>query len=816
MFLWCVDVPNYFNLSRFSPVTIACLTLSATVGVALPVQAESLRDTNIRETNIHDVQGQVDAALLGAEAGDWLATQENALPTNQEHASITYDVSEGSAAIASPSPRFASLISTPEVIPPENSGASLLAQIEVEEPAPNIPEPSTPPPATQTPEGGTPDVIDVELPFDSPEVEVDGPEVESPDSEIIPEAEEEVPVLPQPPTPTTTEEPRVLVAEVAVEGVDGELQRIVYDAIETQPGRTTTRSQLQEDINSVFATGFFTNVQVTPEDTPLGVRVRFTVDPNPVLTQVRLSDPMVDTLIVDDQEVPIQEAVDDIFAPQYGEILNFRDLQFGVQELNTLYQDNGYVLAQVVDAPQVSDDGVITLIVAEGVIEDIEVRFLDEEGNDVDEDGEPIDGQTRDFIITREFESQPGDVFNQSQIQQDLQRVFGLGIFEDVRISLDPGDDPSKVDVVVNVTERNTGSIAAGLGFSSSTGVFGTVSFQEQNLGGNNQRVGAEVQVNFRDLLFDVSFTDPWIATDPYRTSYTINAFSRRSISSIFDGGDTEVELPNGDRPRVRRLGGGLSFSRPLDEWLGWENWRANLGFEYQNVSIRDSDGELSPFDELGNQLAISDDGVDDLYLIQLGLTNDRRNSVLTPTSGSVLRLRTEQSIPLGSGSIAFNRLRASYSFYLPVRFLSFTSGCRLDDPSPSDCPQALAFNVQGGTVIGDLPPYEAFALGGTDSVRGYDFGEVGSGRSYVQATMEYRFPVVSIVGGALFVDFASDLGTGEDVQGDPAGIRDKPGTGLGFGGGIRIQSPLGQIRVDYGFNDEGDSRIHFGIGERF
>jgi outer membrane protein insertion porin family len=164
-----------------------------------------------------------------------------------------------------------------------------------------------------------------------------------------------------------------------------------------------------------------------------------------------------------------------------------------------------------------------------------------------------------------------------------------------------------------------------------------------------------------------------------------------------------------------------------------------------------------------------------------------------------------EQSIPVGEGSILLTRLRGSYSYYIPVSFTNFTPG-----------PQALAFNLQGGTVLGDLPPYEAFSLGGSTSVRGYDEGDVGSGRSFIQATAEYRFPLFSVIGGALFVDFASDLGSGSSVPGNPAGVRGKPGNGLGFGLGVRVQSPLGPIRVDYGFNDDGSSRLHFGIGERF
>jgi outer membrane protein insertion porin family len=164
-----------------------------------------------------------------------------------------------------------------------------------------------------------------------------------------------------------------------------------------------------------------------------------------------------------------------------------------------------------------------------------------------------------------------------------------------------------------------------------------------------------------------------------------------------------------------------------------------------------------------------------------------------------------EQSIPVGSGSILLNRVRGSYSFYLPVKYTNFTPG-----------PQSLAFSFKAGTVLGDLPPYEAFALGGANSIRGYNEGEMGSGRSFLEASAEYRFPIISFIGGVLFLDAGTDLGTGKDVPGDPAGARRKPGSGYGYGLGVRIQSPLGPIRIDYGINDSGGTQIHFGIGERF
>lgn len=593
----------------------------------------------------------------------------------------------------------------------------------------------------------------------------------------------------------TPEEPRVLVAEVAVESPSGDLNeqllQEVYGAIETRPGQTTTRTQLQRDINNIFATGYFSNVRAQPTDTPLGVRVTFLVQPNPVLQAVR----------VEGNEVLPQSKVDEVFSPQYGKIINLIDFQDGILELNEWYQDNGYVLAQVVSAPQVSEDGVVTLEVAEGVIEDIQVRFLNSEGQSEDEEGNPINGKTRDFIITREFSTQPGDVFNESQIQQDLQQVYGLGIFEDVRLSLEPGqEDPRKVDVVVNVIEGNTGSVAAGLGFNFTGDLFGTVSYRQDNFGGNNQKFSAEAQLSSRDLLFDVSFTDPWIGGDPYRTSYTTNAFLRRSINLNFDGGPTPINLNNGDRVRIRRLGGDVSFSRPLGS-----GWTVSVGASYQNVSARDSNGVLNAVDSAGNPLTASSRGVDDLFTIPVSAVLDRRDDPFNPTRGSVIRLSMEQSVPLGSGSIFMNRMRGSYSYYLPVSLINFSDG-----------PQSLAFNVQLGTILGDLPPYEAFALGGTNSVRGYDEGEVGSGRTYGQMTVEYRFPLFSFLGAALFVDAATDFGSGDAVPGAPGPSRGKPGSGFGYGAGVRVQTPLGPIRIDYGINDQGQGRLHFGIGERF
>ena len=787
---------------RLSPFLVAFFAATATLGLSNPAKGQSSLQTST----------STDQTGVGtAPAPDpKIATGVSPAPISNVVVE-TINLPESSNFVAqstpTPTPSQPSLESDPET-PPALTG---------------------PPPGTPTPSQETPNQIQIPL---TPGTTPSSPSIEVPPERQVPTPA--APATPQPsptpgdqptpspeetqPAPSAQPEPRVLVSEVAVSGAEADLQNEVYRVIRTQAGRTTTKSQLQEDINAIFATGFFSNVRAVPEDTPLGVRVTFVVEPNPVLRSVQ----------VEGAQVLPQQVVDNAFRDQYGSILNLRQFQEGIKQVNKWYQDNGYVLAQVIDTPRVSADGNVILQVAEGVVEDIQVKFLTKEGEETDDQGRPIQGRTRPFIITREFELKPGDVFNRAKVERDLQRVFGLNLFEDVKLSLSPSqEDPRKVNVVVNVAERNTGSVAAGAGISSASGLFGTISYQEQNLGGNNQKLGTEIQVGQRELLFDVNFTDPWIAGDPFRTSYTVNGFRRRSISLIFDGGPNDIRLPNDDRPRVLRLGTGVSFTRPLSKNpYASSEWTASLGLQYQRVSIRDGDGDISPVDERGNNLSFSGSGRDDLLTLQLGAVRDRRNSLIQPTRGSLLRLGVEQSVPIGEGNILLNRLRGSYSYYVPVRFTRFTQGCRNVRPvgtarpagnaRTTDCPQALAFNIQGGTVFGDLPPYEAFSLGGSNSVRGYDEGDLGSGRSFIQATAEYRFPLFSVVGGALFVDAATDLGSGSSVPGDPAGVRGKPGNGFGYGLGVRVQSPLGPIRVDYGINDQGSGRIHFGIGERF
>lgn len=599
-----------------------------------------------------------------------------------------------------------------------------------------------------------------------------------------PAAPQDKPPAPEPDAAKAAE-PQVLVAEVRVVNNNAggkelpELEQEVYKVIKTRAGETTTRTQLQEDINAVFSTGYFSTVKATPEDTPLGVRVTFDVAPNPALTEV----------VADGRTVLPEAEFNQFFADQKGKTINYGQLQKSIKEVEEWYGQKGYVLAKVTDV-QSSPDGKVTLTLTEGVVEDIVVKN---------------NTRTRDFIITREMDLKPGQVFNRDKVQKDLQKLFALNLFEDASLELNPGKDPKKVVVGVKVKEKNTGSLAAGAGVDSARGVFGTLSLQEQNLGGNNQKAGLDLQLGTQQIQANLNYTDPWLNSDPSHTALNVNLFNRDTFSYIFD---ENVRLANGDTPRENRLGVRAALARPLTEF--GSSWRGSAGLSLERVQIRDAVGGPQTVDQNNNPLTLSGNPIDNLFAVETSVTNDLRDNPTKPTQGSFFSLGADQALPVfssGGGTAPnFTRLATTYSQFIPVNFLNFGSG-----------KQVLAFNGRLGTLLGDFPPYEAYTLGGSNSVRGFFEGGLGTGRSFFIGTTELRFPVFDPVGGVAFVDYGNDLGSAAAVLGAPAIARGKPGSALGYGLGLRIQSPLGPLRIDFGFNSvDKPSQVHFGLGEKF
>lgn len=571
----------------------------------------------------------------------------------------------------------------------------------------------------------------------------------------------------------------VTATDVQVVGASEELQQLILNTIRTRAGGSTSQSQLDSDVATILNTGYFTDARVTKSENRDGWNVVYQVTPV-VMRSLQLSGNRVLTA----------DVANNIFKSQIGQPVSPTALRQSLEALSKWYEDNGYVLAQVTSI-QPNRNGVVTVNVAEGVIGDINFRFFDKEGN-------PTQGRTKESFLKQELKLQAGDVFRVDVARQDLQNLYRSGLFDNANISLN--GDAREVDVTYDLLERPVRGVNAGGGYSPSSGLFGTISYTDRNFGGVNQQISANVQVGTRDLQFDGNFTNPYRASNPNMPGYNVNAFRRRSISQTFDNdfqNNSEVGS-NYEQPREGQFGGGVTLNKPVGDW------NASVGLNYARTSIRDKDGNIITNDVLGNPLSFSGTGVDDLVSVTAGVTRDERNNPFNPTQGSLLSLSTQQSIPVGNGNILMNRLQANYSQYTAVNLFGTRD------------PQVLAFNVQGGTTIGDLPPYMAYNLGGINSVRGYGTGDLASGRSYVLASAEYRIPVFDPIGAVLFADFGSDLGSAGTVLGEPGNVRGKPGTGFGYGAGVRVNSPVGIIRADYAFTDQGDSRLQFGLGQRF
>jgi outer membrane protein insertion porin family len=580
----------------------------------------------------------------------------------------------------------------------------------------------------------------------------------------------------------------VFVTEVLVEGADTELQQIARNAIRTQVGQTTTATALQQDIAAVLETGWFATVTVLTRATPQGIAVTFQLAPI-VVRSLQLSGAQALTPDIANQ----------LFQPQLGNPANSALLSQAVQRTNAWYAQNGLPLARVLTV-QPSRTGVVTIAVAEGTVRSVRVRFLSPEGKTVDANGQPIRVRTQPAFVQRQIQLQPGQPFRTDVAQADLRRLSQLGIFQTANVSFE--GDARQTDVIYNVVEGKARGFNFGGGYNDELGLYATINYQDVNFAGLAQQLNANVQVGTQDIQYNLRFQSPYRATDPGTPGYGISFFRRQGLSRVFDD---EIKLPNGSRVRERRLGGGINLDYPV---FGPE-WATSLGLNYTNISLRDRDGDVFRTDRRGNPLSLSGKGIDDLYTVSFSATRDRRDDPRNSSRGSLLSFSTEQSIPIGRGEILGNRLTASYSQYIPVELIKFAK-------ADQQFSQVFAFNVQGGTVIGDLPPYDAFTLGGPSSVRGYESGAVATSRSYLLLSTEYRFPIYRFIGGALFADFATDLGSQDRVLGDPGGERDKPGSGFGGGVGLRFNSPIGIIRADFGISNQGDARLQFGFGQRF
>ena len=634
-------------------------------------------------------------------------------------------------------------------------------------------------------------------------------------------------------------ESNVLIAEIIIEGWEDhpegrKLELAAYDSMSIKPGSVVDNRILNKDLNAIYASGWFSGVKIESQDGPLGVRLIVNVVPNPILKKVELKPK---------NSVISNAYVDDIFKNFYGTTLNLNELQNKIEIIKKRYLSEGYSLARINGPDRISENGIVILNVSEGIISDIKLRFPGSDGESII-DGKPRKGKTKDWVIKRELKTQPGTIFNRKTLEADIKRLYATSLFDDVKVSLGPDNlNPGQVVIFLDLSEQRTGSLTGGLGYSTSSGIFATIGLQETNALGRAWSTNVNLNFGEYSTTYNFSLSDPWIKGDKHKTSFRTNVFLSRDYPQEFrseeNGRIYAVDNTNTSTADsfssivLEKTGGGFSFSRPLNGGDPFKvaKWRVLAGMNFKKVKMIDSSGNKKPYGDLtpttGNISEIicigytPSDGScpaeNTLVSFIASTSRNNLNNSVNPTSGNKLTLGTEQFVSIGENSPTFNRMKASYSYFIPTKFINLTKACRAGNASIEDCPQTIGFQFKAGTILGDLPPYEAFCMGGTSSVRGWGSCDLGVSKSFVEGTAEYRFPIWRMISGALFVDAGSDLGSQDDVPGKPGKLLRKSGSGYSLGGGVGVKTPIGPLRLDVASKElSGDWRYTLGVGWKF
>ncbi len=633
----------------------------------------------------------------------------------------------------------------------------------------------------------------------------------------------------------------VLISEIIIEGWENhpegrKLELAAYDSMSIKPGSVVNNRILNQDLNAIYASGWFSGVNIKSQDGPLGVRLIVNVVPNPILKKVELKPK---------NSVISSSYVDSIFRNFYGTTLNIKEVQNKIEIIKKRYESEGYSLIRINGPDRISESGIITLNVSEGLISDVKIRFLGPDGESTS-DGKQRKGKTKDWVIKRELKTQPGSIFNRKILEADISRLYATSLFDDVKVSLGSDNSkPGQVVIFLDLSEQRTGSLTGGLGYSNSSGIFATVGLQETNALGRAWSTNINLNFGEYSTTYNFSLSDPWIKGDKHKTSFRTNVFLSRDYPQEFKSENNGKLYSVNDQTTtgadtfssivLEKTGGGFSFSRPLNGGDPFKiaKWRVLAGMNFKKVKMIDGSGNKKPYGD--RTPTTTRNNVSDIICIGFSpndgscpaentlvsfiasTTRNNLNSSINPTSGDKLSFGTEQFVSMGENSPTFNRMRASYSYFIPTKLINLTKGCKSSDANSEDCPQAIGFQVKAGTIIGELPPYEAFCMGGTSSVRGWGSCDLAVSKSFLEGTVEYRFPIWRMISGALFADAGSDLGSQNDVPGKPGKLLQKSGSGYSIGGGVGVKTPIGPLRLDVASKDlSGDWRYTLGVGWKF
>ena len=574
------------------------------------------------------------------------------------------------------------------------------------------------------------------------------------------------------------------ISGISFEGLNLISSSDIRASIKTQTGSFFNEELLQQDLQRIYATGFFTDeMSIEPSLNSDGtVSLRFRLKEN---------IPVNDVSVIGNTVISSMELMQFVL-PLKGLPQNISRINGAIDRINGYYHEKGYILASV---SSVDDDNTGNLIftITEGVINKIVI-----EGNE----------KTKDYVIERNIMMQPGSVYNENYLKEDLSRIYSTKIFKEVDREIIPVDDAGGYDVKVIVKEDSPNSLAIGGGIDNALGAFGSVSYSENNFLGRGQRLTISGILGSGILLSDASIKN--------RMNYQLelNFFEPHFLNAdnslmgklyYRDLGSWQVPLAI-----ERRFGLNAGIEHKV---RGYNNLTTTFNAGVEHISLSEGDyNKISQMYALRNlNIAERAKQLTGGFFINLapGVRYSTLDSEEIPRNGIVAEAKFIEAVGLSDFGNTNGRLAGGITKYFPVRKKS-----------------SFSLTARGGVRVhgDDMPEVMAFRLGGPYSIRGFRMSGVGTGDAFIMGSAELATPLPFM--DRLKWDFFRNIRLTFFVDAgkvfDPtisSVLYDRPMSAITAGVGLKLFIPgVGPISVDYGIpltnpGDYGSKNGYFTFG---
>ena len=561
----------------------------------------------------------------------------------------------------------------------------------------------------------------------------------------------------------------------------------LLDITQLKAGEYFSRSRVEDAQRRLLATGKFSEVRPDAQVSNGKMALSFEVAENPIVKSI---------VITGNHTIPTSTIMSAL-TTKPGSVQNYNNLREDRDKILGLYQAEGYTLVNITDM-STDENGTLHISIVEGIVRKIEVKKMvtKQKGNRRTPNDDVL--KTKDYVIDREIEIQPGKIFNVKEYDATVDNLMRLGIFKNVKYEARsiPGD-PEGIDLILLIDEDRTAELQGGVAYGSETGLMGTLSLKDSNWKGKNQQFGFTFEKSNKDYTgFALDFYDPWIK-DTDRVSWGWGAYKTSY-------GDEDSILFH----EIDTLGFKVNIGKGLSK-----NFTLSLGTKVEYIKEKHEDGKLRKandgkwyYNEKNKWREI--EGVDDkywLWSIYPYISYDTRNNYLNPTSGLYAKWQIEGGHAGGYKSGNFGNTTLELRTYHKGLFKNNT----------------FAYKVVGGVATNNTKESQKFWVGGGNSLRGYD-GGFFKGSQKLVATIENRTQLNDIIGIVVF----ADAGRAWKQNGrDPSYTRDNNRFGRNIGTtagvGIRLNTPIGPLRFDFGWPvgnkmDDDGMKFYFNMGQSF